>query len=109
MFLFITLKRQHIEALKDRNQNNETLMLKENPQFKLDTKLEKSHQQSSKQLAIREMDTPMKQPPLPPPGTPAAKIRSGGVSRFSQSNPFENYGAVIETGTARYNSFVCLG
>ena len=62
----------------------------------------------SKQLAIREFDTPMQAPPLPPPGTPAPKT-SRGLSRMSDihNNPFDHYGAVIETGTARYNTLVC--
>lgn len=96
--------RQHIEALKDRTHAQEILN-KEDPQFKLDSKESASQ---SKQLAIREFDTPIQPLPLPPPGTPAAKT-SRGVSRLSDlhNNPFDHYGAMIETGRARYNTLVC--
>lgn len=96
--------RQHIESLKDRTHAQE-IMNNGNPQYKFD---EKGNVSQSKQLAIREFDTPIQPPPLAPPGTPAAKI-SRGASRVSdiRNNPFDHYGAVIETGTARYNTLVC--
>lgn len=84
--------RQHIEALKERTQGQVGLT-NGNPQYKFDNKARNN--QSEKTVKIRNSAvTPVQHRPLPPPGTPAP-------------NPFDHYGAVIETGQARYNNSVC--